>query len=193
MKELLSRPGILASYPSWYQFLLVIWLLLSAALIGGFLLLKPVTAMSPNTSVSIATTPQATATPTADGSLRLLAEVENDMQLKRMPAGVRGYVYSLSETSKVSREGKEWSLEINRRLDGTFWAIGYVSSETKAKFDRWQSEQSTSDLHILMFTTTWEEAPEKISIPLALVVNEETFDFRKLSKRHEIQLSRKIN
>jgi hypothetical protein len=191
MRELLSRPGVLASYPSWYQLLLVVWLLLTAALVGGFLLLKPVTDNTQTTVVSQATTPQVTITPTADGQLRLLAEVEDDVPLKRMPAGVRGYIYALSDGSKVSREKKEWTLEVNRRLDGSCWAIGYVSSETKAKFDRWQSDQSISDLQILMFTTTWEEAPEKISIPLAFLVSEEVFEFRNLFRRHEVQLSRK--
>jgi hypothetical protein len=192
MKELLSRPGILASYPYWYQLLLVVWLLLSAVLVAGFLLVKPVADVARTGSTSDTQASQSSAVPPPiDGQLRLLTEVENDLPIKRMPVGARGYAFGLSDISKVSRESKEWTLEINRRTDGSFWATGHVSSETKAKFDRWQSDQSISDLHIFMFTSAWEEAREKISIPLAFVVSGESFDFRKLSKRHEIYLSKK--
>ena len=182
----------MASYPSWYQILVVSWLLLSAALVAGFLLLRPeLTAAQGSSTSTIAQAPIPVANFNASAQLRLLAEVDDDVPLKRMPIGVRGYVYSLSDTSKVSRERADWKLEVNRRDDGSLWAIGYVSSETKSKFDRWKSDLSIQDLQVLMFTTSWEEAKETISIPVAFVSGTETFDFRKLSRRHEIQLSRK--
>ena len=182
----------MASYPSWYQILVVSWLLLSAALVAGFLLLRPeLTAAQGSSTSTIAQVPIPVANFNASAQLRLLAEVDDDVPLKRMPIGVRGYVYSLSDTSKVSRERADWKLEVNRRDDGSLWVIGYVSSETKSKFDRWKSDLSIQDLQVLMFTTSWEEAKETISIPVAFVSGTETFDFRKLSRRHEIQLSRK--
>jgi hypothetical protein len=135
--EALTKPGLLAAYPGWYQLLLVIWLLITAILVGGYLLLRPEQRVIADEASNASQTDQT-------GSLKLSAPATKLSEIGNSPST---NVSRISETSTASSPPNQTSalrplsavengVPLSRMPRGTFGYVGFISDRVNVKSER---------------------------------------------------------
>ena len=203
MKKLVDFITILVPflepYPVWVKVLISAWVFLSAVTVLALLFVPRNQYAPANTSANddiptskplssrIVSVAEAQSGADARVALRSkhevrpLAEIENELQLEKIPRGTYGFMFASHfdfERDRIPVLTEDMAgpgmIEIRKLGDGRVTLLGFVSQEAALKI-----QTNLEATEILFFTDEWEEARTYVSIPLSRVTESNSRIFRK--------------
>ncbi len=183
LKGIAGLSPFLAAYPPWVRALFVLWGAATAALLLSLILTQrketpPPTAVSSPATLAIDTEiSESRARLRAARNLRTLRDVENDLPLSKLPAGIYGFTTPWSirheDMTLSQRSGGTLTLEVHKLMSGEVHLIGYVSQEGALSL-----EGTGSSNAINLYTRAWEEASTLASVPISRIASADDRGFR---------------